>query len=217
MMADHADNDFDGDIFIYRGGRAPEHITHVLIEESVNEIEDLAFNHCENLVQVDTHDGLRKVGKNAFWLCNSLRRINLKSAIEIDGWAFSICDNLESVEFGDRLETIGWSAFAHCTSLKTPVKLPSITTIGTGAFNDCKCLTDVELSERLETIGIAAFLRCERLQRIAIPLKRDLFVFNQVRQCYNQFEECDQLTTVDLVGGIHKTVASLQWRVGGLK
>ena len=29
IMADHAvEDDFDGDIFIYRGGRAPLHITH---------------------------------------------------------------------------------------------------------------------------------------------------------------------------------------------
>ena len=32
---------------------------------------------------------------------------------------------------------------------------------------------------------------------------------------YNQFDDCEQLVTVDLVGGIHKTVASLHmdsWR-----
>ena len=57
-MADHAeegDND-DGNIFIYRGGRAPLHVTHVRIEdESVDEIEKCAFYECENnLVQVDT-------------------------------------------------------------------------------------------------------------------------------------------------------------------
>lgn len=79
-MADHAaDAEFDGDIFIYRGGRAPQHVTHVLIDESIVEIEENAFNLCDNLVTVDTHDGLRKIGKKAFWLCRSLRRVNLFS------------------------------------------------------------------------------------------------------------------------------------------
>ena len=76
-------------------------------------------------------------------------------------------------------------------------------------------LTDIEFSERLQTIGACAFYYCERLQRIAIPLKRNLFAFNQLMQCYNQFDGCDQLTIVDLVGGVHKTVASLHmenWR-----
>ena len=151
-MADHAvGDDFDGDIFIYRGGRAPQHITHVLIDRSVDEIEDDAFDDCEHLLTVDTHDGLRRVGKAAFRSCISLRRINLRSAVEIDDSAFHCCENLESVEFGDRLERIGYLAFGECSSL-THLELPHIITIELGAFCDCERLTDIDLSERLETI-----------------------------------------------------------------
>ena len=208
-MADHAVEEDDGDIFIYRGGRAQHDvtITHVLIDKSADEIEDNAFYGCRNLVQVDTHDGLRRVGMNAFRDCESLRRINLKSAVEIDAWAFDNCENLESVEFGDRLEIIGHSAFGHC-ALKH-LKLPSIITVGVDAFYDCECLTDIELSERLESIGSEAFWNCERLQRIAVPLKRDLFVYDDDEDGYTQFDECVQLASVDIVGGIHETIASL--------
>ena len=216
-MADHAqdgDNN-DGDVFIYRGGRAPQHITHALIDESVDEIEAHAFRHCENLVQVDTHNGLRKIGKRAFYGCNSLPRINLKSAVEIGKEAFFGCENLESVEFGDRLERIGVDAFGFCTSLQH-LRLPSIITIGIYSFGSCKSLTNVEFSERLETIRIKAFHECERLQRIAIPLKRDLFEFDDEMQQYSQFSMCEQLRRVDLVGQAHiKTIASLHmesWR-----
>ena len=212
---DHAvDDDFDGDIFIYRGGLAPLHITHARIDTSISEIEDNAFFRFENLVQLDTHDGLRRVGLAAFYGCKSLRRINLNSVVEIDEFAFNKCENLESVEFGDRLETIGEGAFYGCQSLTHHLKLSSIITIGFQAFSRCE-LTDVEFSERLQRIGGNAFYNCERLQRIAIPLKRDLFMFDNYNQGYSQFEGCEQLTTVDLVGGIHKTVASLHvesWR-----
>ena len=62
-MADHAvDDDFDGGIFIYRGGRAPQHITHVRIDKSIDEIEANAFNDCEHLMQLETQDGIRKIG-----------------------------------------------------------------------------------------------------------------------------------------------------------
>ena len=214
-MANHADdNDFDGDIFIYRGGRAPQHITHARIDKSVNEIEDYAFRSCERLIHVDTHDGLRKIGRHAFHNCISLRRINLKSAVEIDEDAFRGCRDLESVEFGDELETIETRAFLGCTSLKH-LKLPSITTMGGGAFQYNIQLTDIELSERLETVGARAFFWCKSLQRIAIPLKRDLFEYDGLNHEYNQFKGCEQLTTVHLVGGTHKTVASLHmesWR-----
>ena len=220
-MADHAVDDNDGNIFIYRGGRAKysfgralQHVTHVRIDKSVDEIEYKAFIRCKHLLQVETHNGIRRVREIAFFYCRSLRRINLKSAVEIDDSAFGGCRNLEYVEFGDRLETIGEGAFAECFSL-THLNLPSIITIERSAFIRCKLLTDIELSERLETIGLYAFGECERLQRIVVPLKRDLFQYSHYYQKYNQFHDCEQLTTVDLAGGIQKTVASLHmesWR-----
>ena len=213
-MADHAVDDFDGEIFIYRGGRAPQHITHARIDKSVLEIKDNAFYSCVHLLTVETHDGIRKVGKYAFYNCKILRRVNLKSAIEIDEYAFDKCVNLEFAEFGDRLETIGKYAFRGCISLKH-LKLPSIITIGAAAFTYCKHLTDIELPERLETVGADAFKFCGSLRRIAVPLKRDLFEFSFLFGNYIQFDGCEQLTSVDLVGGVDKTVASLHmesWR-----
>ena len=211
---DHAVEEDNGDIFIYRGGRAPLHVTHARIDKSVDEIENHAFNGCRNLLTVETHDGIRRVGKFAFYNCKSLRWINLKSAVEIGDSAFNACVNLETVEFGDRLEIIGGYAFDGCTSL-TNLKLPTIITIGAYEFDYCTSLTDVELPERLETIGACTFWRCKRIQRIAIPLKRDLFVYDGDNHEYNQFSACEQLATVDIVGGIDKTVASLHmesWR-----
>eukprot|EP00985_Skeletonema_marinoi_P018474 scaffold10319_cov72-Skeletonema_marinoi.AAC.1 len=243
-MADHANDGNEGggggrDIFVYRGGRAPQHVTHVRIDKSVEVIEDLAFCNCEDLVQVDTHDGIRKVGKKAFLGCESLRivdlrsvleigerafdwcrslnSIDLRSAVEIGSSAFDGCENLMGVKFGNKLETIGIYAFYECTSLQR-LELPSVITIKYAAFQRCKALTSIEFSERLQTIETCAFYDCDRLQRIAIPLKRDLFPFNPHRQEYNQFDSCDLLTTVDLVGGAHnKTVASLHMESWGIE
>ena len=215
-MADHADDDGDGDIFIYRGGRAPQHITRARIDESIDEIEEDAFKDCERLMYVDTHNGIRRIGRAAFHNCRSLRWIYLRSVIEFDYRAFYNCEKLLCVAFGDRLETIGEGAFSRCSLSLRHLELPSIVTIKKYAFGDCKRLKDVEFSERLETVETLAFYGCERLQRIAIPLKRDLFVFNQYVHRYDQFRDCEQLATVDLVGQAHtKTIASLHmesWR-----
>eukprot|EP00985_Skeletonema_marinoi_P028390 scaffold24746_cov71-Skeletonema_marinoi.AAC.2 len=148
IMADHANDGDEGDgggrdiIFVYRGGRAPRNVTHVRIDKSVEVIEDYAFNGCKHLVQVETHDRIRKVGK--------------------------------------------------------------------------KALSSIEFSGRLETIERYAFDDCDRLRRIAIPLKRDLFPIDPHQQECSQFHCCNLLTTVDLVGGAHKTIASLHmesWRI----
>eukprot|EP00985_Skeletonema_marinoi_P028199 scaffold24279_cov74-Skeletonema_marinoi.AAC.1 len=201
--------------FVYRGGRAPRNITHVRIDKSVEVIEDLAFEYCEDLVQVDTHDRIRKVGWRAFNECESLKSIDLRSVLEIGEAAFRGCENLTDVKFGNKLETIWWNAFDGCTSLER-LKFPSIITVKSGAFQSCKALSSIEFSERLDTIGPCAFYRCDRLRRIAIPLKRGLFTFNPHLQEYDQFSGCDQFTTVHLVGGSYnKTIASLHmesWR-----
>ncbi|KAK1738536.1 leucine-rich repeat domain-containing protein [Skeletonema marinoi] len=212
-MADHAD---DGDdVFVYMGGRAPQHVTRVRIDKSVEVIEENAFRDCENLVQVETHDGIRRVGERAFNWCNSLRRINLKYVVEIGVRAFWGCTYLESVEFGNKLETIGRYAFEGSISIKY-LKLPSVITIGMQAFCNCKALIDIEFSERLETIETRAFAGCDRIERIAIPLKRGLFVIDDLFFRYNQFDNCGRLRTVDLVAGAHtKTATSLHmqcWR-----
>ena len=166
-------------------------------------------------MQVETHDGIRRVRKCAFYNCKLLRRIHLKSVVEIGEYAFYGCRNLADVEFGDKLEIIGRSAFDGCCSLNH-LKLPSIITISMQSFWKCKALIDVEFSERLETIEGRAFWGCSRLEHIAIPLKRDLFEIDvDMFDMYTQFHGCDQLVKVDLVGGIHKTVSSLHmesWR-----
>eukprot|EP00984_Skeletonema_dohrnii_P033207 scaffold28969_cov82-Skeletonema_dohrnii-CCMP3373.AAC.1 len=213
-MADHANNGNEGggddrDIFVYRGGRAPRNVTHVRIDKSVEVIDDGAFECCAHLMQVETHDGIRKVGMMAFRGCIRLTSIDLRSVDEIGDRAFDGCENLVDVKFGDKLETIGEWAFYECTSLQR-LRLSSNITIKYAAFHSCIALTSIEFSERLETIELCAFCGCDRLQRIQIPLKRDLFTFNRLLRRYSQFDDCDLLATVHLVGGAHnKTISSL--------
>ena len=128
-------------------------------------------------------------------------------------WAFYNCTTLLDVEFGNKLETIGSGAFFGCPSLRR-IKMSSVRNIEGWAFNNCKQLTDVELPD-IEKNEHNAFNRCSRLQRIAIPLKDNLFPLDPYYQRYTQFERCNNLTTVDLVGGIHKIISSLlleSWR-----
>eukprot|EP00984_Skeletonema_dohrnii_P029595 scaffold20346_cov67-Skeletonema_dohrnii-CCMP3373.AAC.1 len=80
--------------------------------------------------------------------------------------------------------------------------MPSIRIIGEFAFEICEKLTDLEFGEELETIEEYAFKCCNRLRRIAMPLKDDM-IGDRV------FSFCPNLTTVHLVGGFHRTVASL--------
>ena len=105
------------------------------------------------------------------------------------------------------VEIIGEDAFMG-TSLRH-IKIPKVREIKYYAFTECKQLTGAELSEDLERIENEAFNDCRRLRRIAMPLKHNLF-----ERC-DVFENCESLSQVDLVGGIHETISLLlleSWR-----
>jgi hypothetical protein len=207
-------NNPDNIIFVYTGEQdVPSDVTHVIIDRSVKIIPERAFLNRRKLVSVEMHDGVERIEERAFQGCISLRGIKLPGVVAVELGAFQLCTALTDVDFGDKLETIRYDAFNNCHSLQK-IKMPSLRAIGLRAFSDCKQLTDVELPA-VETIGEYAFLRCVSLQRIAIPLKNITFPPDPFTQRYNQFYYCQNLSTVDLVGGIHNTISSLlleSWR-----
>lgn len=200
------------DIFIYTGvEEVPQDVQHVLIQ-STNTIPDRAFFGRRLLQTVQCSQHVRRIGRNSFTHCHSLRWIALPGVIDIDILAFANCGNLEDVEFGDKLEMIREDAFRWCSSLRH-IRLPSsssIREIRSHAFMKCTRLTDVEISsESLEVIGRYAFAECPALKRIVLPLKDGIITGN------SEFGWCSNITTVHLDGGVHKTVSSLQlecWR-----
>ena len=208
IMADHAAGD---DLFVYTGGRAPQHVVNAIIDESVDKIDDDAFRNNRNLKSVVCHDGVLKVGTGAFNNCRSLQRVKMPGVKIIEGCAFYDCNSLVDVDL-DKLETVGAGAFEACTSLKR-IKLPKVKTITQCAFI-YSGVEDAEFGEGLENIKSGAFWG-SKLRRIAIPLKDGIFHLDDNFETYTQFHGCSNLITVDLVGRIHKTVASLHlesWR-----
>ena len=201
-------------------------------------IENRAFSDCTALEEVEFGDNLEAIEYQAFFgcraleniefigvklesidpgvfaYCTALRRIKLSGVEHIKQHAFDNCTALEEVEFGETLKFIDQQAFLHCTSIRN-IKLSKVLIIGDYAFSECRQLTDVELSEDLEAIGGGSgyggtFENCRSLRRIAIPLKDDLL------NGPGAFCGCDNLSQVDLVGGIHKAIASLHlesWRI----
>ena len=146
VMADQAVED---DIFVYTGGRAPQHVVNVIIDESVSEIAVMAFYDNRNLRCVNCHEGVKRIGREAFFRCPLLRQINLLGVKLIEAKAFYECRGLEDVEFGDVLETIGDGAFNQCI-FSSCITFQSVRSIGNACFWGCTGITDVEFSENLE-------------------------------------------------------------------
>eukprot|EP00984_Skeletonema_dohrnii_P009432 scaffold3616_cov97-Skeletonema_dohrnii-CCMP3373.AAC.3 len=211
-----ADNQPVGGIYVYRGGRAPNNITHAIIDKSVKVIDEGAFRNNPFLHTVEMHDGIDRVREEAFHLCHSLLYVNLRRIKILDSFAFSD-SGLTHVD-GDDLEIIRDNAFQGCASLRR-VSFPKVKRIEGCAFEDTS-LTDVEFPETLEFVEGYAFVGNVDLRRICLPLKVDLFQDERPEEDEylhqsDTFDACNNLATVELIGGIHETVSSLhmkRWR-----
>ena len=196
------DNVVVRDIYIYRGrGVIPRHVTHVYVA-NLAAVPAHAFEDHPNIEEVECHEGVVKIEELAFNNCPRLRRVIMPGVIEIEWAAFNRCRALTYVEWG-KLEIIGDSAFQMCTSLSS-IDLPSIKVVDRYAFSGCTNLRDVKFGKELESVRLGAFAGCRSLERIILPLKDGMVTANDI------FQYCPNLTHIDLIGGVHETVAALQ-------
>ena len=119
----------------------------------------------------------------------------------VERHAFARCDELSYVEC-DKLERIEGGAFSSCKSL-TSIDLSSAKIVGEYAFAHCAALKGAIFGDKLESIRGMAFDNCTSLEQITIPLKDGMFSDDNI------FNRCEKLERVDLVGGVHGTVAAL--------
>jgi hypothetical protein len=208
------DDDVGGedDVVVYTGGeqRVPDDVRRLRIAENVDTIPERTFHNCDQVIEVEGHNKIRRIKKYAFdRKCYRLRRVRkMTGVVEIEENAFGGCNALSELEF-DKLEIIGNRAFCSCFSLSS-INMPSIRMVGEYAFAHCVALTDVVFGENLERIETGSFVCTRALRRIVIPLKYNLIID------YHAFHYCQNLSRVDVVvGEIHKTISSLHmesWR-----
>ncbi len=210
QLAGGNNDDGGDDIFVYMGGEqeVPRDVKRAKIDETLDTIPRDAFQNCTQLIELEGHNKLKKIEREAFQWCYRLRWLmKMNGVIEIEEDAFFNCQDLSELEFG-KLEIIGKGAFDSCKSLRS-INLPSIRRIGKSAFVDCESFRDAVFGEDLERIEGGVFRGCPFLRCIAIPSKERLIIED------NAFRNCPNLSRVDIVGGIHKTISSLHlqtWR-----
>ena len=114
-------------------------------------------------------EGVREIGKYAFYECKNLKSIKCLKEIETIGeWAFGCCEKLEYIKLPQNLQVIKLKAFADCKNLHEITFPEDIKIIGYGAFWGCG-LKDVKLPENLEIIEAEAFSHCEELSHVVFP------------------------------------------------
>ncbi len=160
----------DGVKSIYKYAFSDTYITkEIILPDSLEIIEERAFETFKSLVKINLPDGLKTIGFQAFQNCDSIESIVIPDSVTyIDTMAFGNCESLKSVSLPSNLEVISDSMFQSCVSLESITIPQSVKTISDCAFQSCDSLVEVIIPDNVTDIGEYAFSRCDKLTNITI-------------------------------------------------
>ena len=140
-------------------------ITSLVVPESVETIDKLAFSHMANLTNATFPAGCGIT----FSDCKNLKTAKITgNPTVIDNYMFYECSQLTDFEIPGSVKKIGYAAFYN-TALKEAVIPASVTEIDDWAFGECQNLEKAILPDGLKSIGGAAFYECPELTDSNIP------------------------------------------------
>lgn len=91
-----------------------------VILRNAKELKPGAFRESKSVYEVDARN-VYKVGSNAFYYCENIRKINLSSAVVFSGFSiFDSCRQMTKIDL-PKLEELGSSTFAGCFNLETVI------------------------------------------------------------------------------------------------
>ncbi|MBO7762567.1 MAG: leucine-rich repeat domain-containing protein [Clostridia bacterium] len=170
------------------------HTVH--FSQGLRQIGRRAFYNCRHLDAVHLPKGLLEIGEDAFCLCLSLSRITIPAGVtRIGARAFGKCEALEEVIVMDGPSSLGGSVFSGDIRLRRVGLPPTLRRIGTACFAGCVALSALSLPEGLCELGAGAFEDCTALTSLSIH--RDLENAEEMRT-HSPFEGCTSLSELSL-------------------
>lgn len=114
---------------------------YVKLPNVLAEIPEACFNFCTNLAEITLPYKVSKIGKQAFFDCESLKKIN--SAYDESGSVNKQTSN--TITLPETITIIGEEAFRYCQRFEIVVIPNNVQEIGNSALNGCKNLKDLTL------------------------------------------------------------------------
>ncbi|MCQ2479904.1 MAG: leucine-rich repeat domain-containing protein [Clostridia bacterium] len=167
---------------IEKGAFADKAITSVVIPDTVEYIENGAFEACTKLEKVTIGSSVKVVGEKAFAGCVKLSEINFPAKLKSIGTlAFSRCDALKDIKIDDgadfaiensvvynkdKTKAIFALNDADFSNFKFPATLKEIPE---SFFYGNDDLTSFEIPEGIKNIPDSLFAMCSNLKSVKIP------------------------------------------------
>ena len=109
----------------------------IFVGKRVRSIAQCAFDNDNTLKEFRVPEGVSRIGKGAFYLCERLDTVTLPEGLKHIGWgSFYKCLKLKEVVIPRNVQRIEEDAFGMCQSLRRVV-LPKSAEVDENAFRDC--------------------------------------------------------------------------------
>ena len=141
----------DGGVFLIDGTACTGEVT---IPDTVQRINEQAFDKNENITAVIIPDSVTEIGFGAFYECTALKKVRIPEKITKIPDALFNRSGLEEFTIPDSVTTIGMGAFMTCKQLRSVVIPDSVTKIDACAFLECAALEELSIPASVTDIGI---------------------------------------------------------------
>lgn len=96
-----------------------EHLTSVIMRDSITVLADSAFSRCHNLRAVYFSEAIERFADGVFAECSALTSVKLPPRLaDMIGYAFYRCSALRRVIIPKSIRSIGYKSFEGCDSLR---------------------------------------------------------------------------------------------------
>ena len=125
--------------------------------------------YVSEILEVVVSDGITSIGDNAFFGCETMKKILIPDSVNQFGeMAFFNCFLLQEINMPKSLTEIGNACFGGCKQLKQITLPESVTQIGGSVFQGCSSLEEITIPEKAESIVFQTFASCTNLKTVKI-------------------------------------------------